>query len=384
LTLRKQGRIVNHEVRTASGRKTFLIGISSEQYKRIKELAQRYQVGLILVGSRVSGPRSHQRNYSKVLLECLPLSSHRRKNSATIQGVDNVLIEKLKIKEFGKLNPQTSDLSIFIVNKNSFSEARISEIAKVIEEDLNGVIESFPVRVFPKANGETIESEQHYLRRGAQFLRQNNKSDKVFSDRDYLDAYRELYMTVNIREKVFYKSDLINALLNSAVLSFSFALTIGFHPVVAIAGLLMGLIGRYFSRAVGYISNNFTNPALSLLMGLSFRSTIGFLLMAVLINPMAGFGFTLLAIATYTITHSITKGVIQVALSKTYYDKNIRKQSIGVFLGILVNFLTSLFTGLNYIGDNRGLILQVFFVATGLVMIYLDYRKNHQTPLTPA
>ena len=194
----QEGRWSFARVRSAAGRENFLIGFSPEQLERLHSEARRLEIGLALLGSRVSGPRARQRTLHPALAASLPLSVSSRYPSTSYPGADGIKIDKTVIKEHGLDSVHTSDVTIVLIDPLGRPENELGTIAAELELRLRELQTSFPIKVFPELDGRFFRSEEDFLAHGAAFLKTLSSRPGQFEESAWRAAFRELYLTVNL------------------------------------------------------------------------------------------------------------------------------------------------------------------------------------------
>lgn len=183
------------EIRAASGRPNRLLGLTRADLDWVEEAARARGAGLALVGSRVSGPRLRQRSLHPALAAALPLRASRREASALDPGAEGVEIDKTAIKDFGRLDPRTSDLTIALIDART-GEARAA-LASDLERALNGRGWDFPARVFSVWDGAVLRNEEDFRAAGELYLRAL-APEAGFSSEQWRAALAEMYFGVNL------------------------------------------------------------------------------------------------------------------------------------------------------------------------------------------
>jgi hypothetical protein len=156
-------------VTTATGRQSFLVGISPDQLAAMSATLMKSRVGSLISGSRVVGPRSEQRKLHPALAYT-PLMARERVGSATYPTLSGVQIEKRHIKEFGLHSAQTSDLSMLLIDHLERPANDLLNLAVNIENSFKQLGCSFPIRVFFQLKGRTFISEQSYVDFGIKYF----------------------------------------------------------------------------------------------------------------------------------------------------------------------------------------------------------------------
>lgn len=366
----RQGSYGFAMARARSGRLNFLLGLTREHLRHLEDLAWQFDVGLVLLGSRISGPRSRQRGLHPVLKNTLDLQSSRRAATAAYPGAEGIVIDKTAIKEFGPGSPHASDLSIILIDRAQRSNRALDTIAGDLELMLMGLGRPFPVRVFSQLNGRHFRCERDFESDLIARLRGRLPEGHRFTERDILDASRELFLTINLPAGPFTLRDVGNGLAAAALLSASFWLGLGWHPVVAATGFAFGLCGRYLSRLRAAIAFTWGDTMLSNAAALAADAAIGVLAMAAVINPVAGFGLSLQLIAAASLSHGMAKGSIRLFLDKLYSGRREGEQAAGVLVAGLVNFLQGVITNFVYAGSPWAIALQSATAGIGLALVF--------------
>ncbi|MCY1018671.1 hypothetical protein [Pyxidicoccus sp. MSG2] len=181
----------------ASGRANYLLGVSQVGLAELEQVARAYETGLVLIGSRVSGPRVRQRTLHPVLEAALPLLERRRAPSAVFRGAEGLEIDKTVIKDFGTDDPRSSDLSVVLVQAH-FSEERFCQVATELEERFAAMDWGFPVHFFGGLRGEYFRNEAHFQRQGVAYLRSQLPPQVCFPEQEICIALKELYFAINL------------------------------------------------------------------------------------------------------------------------------------------------------------------------------------------
>lgn len=199
ISLMEAGEYTCAVIVTAARRRFPLVGISNDQLQRIKNAALRYNIGLILTGSRVVGPRTHQRTLHPALHDGIALTANSRAASINYKRIDGVTIEKNAIKEFGVNSPHTSDLSVLVIDSMRRPLSVQRDIAAALAKEFDSLGCSFPIRVFVELNGHLFASEAEYIDFGCRhFLQKDLPPNHGFSTADLRNAFKELYTTINL------------------------------------------------------------------------------------------------------------------------------------------------------------------------------------------
>lgn len=183
------------EIRAASGRLNLLLGLTRGDLDWLEQAARARQTGLALVGSRVSGPRSRQRSLHPALWAALPLRSSRREASTLDPGAEGVEIDKTRIKDLGRADPRTSDLTIALIDARTGAER--AALAVDLENTLNSRGWGFPARVFAVWDGAVLRDEEDFRAAGERYLR-GLAPKAEFSSAQWRAALAEMYLGVNL------------------------------------------------------------------------------------------------------------------------------------------------------------------------------------------
>lgn len=181
-------------IKAASGRPGLLLGLDRAELDWIESAARTRGTKLVLIGSRVSGPRLRQRGLHPALAAALPLSASKREGSAFEPEANGVEIDKSRIKEYGRHDPRTSDLTVVLIDART-GPARTA-LAEDLERALNGRGWSFPARVFSVWDGAVLRDEEEFRAAGEAYLRALAPSASFAADQ-WQAALAELYLTVN-------------------------------------------------------------------------------------------------------------------------------------------------------------------------------------------
>lgn len=372
----RSGRYRFARLRAASGRLNFLIGLSPRQLAQLRFEARRRGLGMALLGSRVSGPRSRQRTLDPVLAEALPLASDIRTPSPSWPGVAGLRIEKTAIKEFGLEDPRTSDLTVILIDPARRSDAALAREALEMELAFRSLGASFPIKVFPALEGRRFASEEEFVAHGGRFLARQMPSGRVPGDADLRRAFAELYAPVQLPRPVFVRADLLNGLWNALLASLSFSAALDFHPVVPAAAFAFGLGGRYLARLKAAVAGVPAETPLSNVAALALDGAIGAALMALVLSPAAGWNIPLDRILQASALHTLSKGSWRLWLDKRYASGGHGGQARGVFLASALNFFIGLVTAFAYAGRPEAWVLQAALATIGLS---LAFRRGQYT-----
>jgi hypothetical protein len=365
----RDGRYRFAKLRAASGRLNYLLGFNEAQLAALRAEARRLGVGLAIYGSRVSGPRSRQKTLDPVLDRALALVADKRSASATYPAAEGVRIEKTHIKEFGMDDPRTSDLTVMLIDARR-SPAQLEETARRLELRLQGLGVSFPVRVFAGFEGSAFRSLADFQAWGSAYLRKSLGGAPELSEARLKRAHSELYATINVARWPFARGDLVNGLLGAALLSGSFALTMGWHPVVAAAGFGFGLTGRHLARLRAWIANEPDDTFLTNALALACDAAIGIAVMALFINPLGGYGLALSRIAGASSLHTMSKGALRLFIDKTFSRGAMGAQRWGAALTLGLSFAQGLVTACVYQGRPWAAPLQFALALAGCALVF--------------
>jgi hypothetical protein len=366
-----QGRYQFAQIRSAAGRLHPLIGISPAQYADIELAAREHNIGFVLLGSRVTGPRTQQHQLHPAL-KALPLNASRRTPSPSWPGAENVSIAKDAIKEFGLEDVRTSDLTVFIIDSQKRPLSQLEDIARRLEDRFRAYGCSFALKVFTGWDGVRWTSEEDFIRNGAgQQLRGLLAQDHTFSEQALAQAVREIYAPVNLPRPWFSRRDVANGAINAVVATTTFTLALGFHPIVTLVGFAFGFGGRYLARlkaTVAAVAGRET--VASNAAALAVDGAIGIAVMGFLVNPLAGYGIAWPTILWASILHTLSKGSVRLALDKHFAGRNDRQQSLGVLITLALNTAQGLATAYIYAGSPWAAPAQMLMGAAGLVLVF--------------
>lgn len=369
LDLCRRGLYPSARVRAASGRLNLLLGVSPAQLAALRREAQARRVGLVLIGSRVSGPRARQRTLHPALEACLPLKTDRRAPSALFRGAQGVEIDKTAIKDYGPEDPRTSDLSIVLVDPRR-SPAEAAALAEELEALFAAEGWGFPVRFFARLNDTLHRSEAEFQATGVRYLRGLMPPDAAFTDEQLRAALGELYTTVNMPRRLLGWGDVRNGAVTMALFAASFSLGLGFRWPLLPIGFFFGLIGRYLARFRAAVATSFGDGLVSNASALAIDGLQGALIMGCLINPATGLGLPLRAVLTGSFSHTLAKGSLRLFLDKVYASGDERRQSRGVLLTAALNFLQGVVTSFVYAGSRAALALQAGLCLLGAALLF--------------
>jgi hypothetical protein len=354
-------------LRSASGRKNHLIGLSQPQLTEMRRIAAEFGVELALYGSRVSGPRIRQRALHPVLARALPLKELARRSSSKYPGASGVEIKKTVIKEFGLEDPRTSDLTELVIDLLGRQSKVMREIGDALEDRFSHLGATFPIRVFAEPLDQRLQSRNDVRNFVARHLNSLLKGDHGFSRRQIAEAAEELFAFTGRGIVVLRWSDLLNGLLAAGTTSLSFSIVLGFHPVVPCVGFLMGLFGRHLARLRAYLCDH--GEHLAIHRGLIFDFLFGLFLMACIVNPIAGYGIHFGSVLMGSLLHSVSKGYVRLAIDLMFANGSFRQQALGVLVNTFVAVVLGLITSLAYTGSAWAYAahLSIFILGVGLV-----------------
>lgn len=357
-------------LRSASGRLNFLIGLEERHLRAMEEAARRLRLGLILVGSRVSGPRVRQRTLHPVLAKALPLWETRRRGSPTWPGVEGVRIEKTAIKEFGPDDPRTSDLTVVLVDALGRPASALEAAAADLEREFRRFGAAFPIKVFAALDGRSFRCEEEFAAAGAAYLSASLPAGDAEPREAVAAAFRELYATVGLPRPLFIRADLANAALAAALASLTFSAALGFHWVVPATAGAFGLCGRYLARFKAWVARVPCETPLSNAAALAADAALGIAVMALVVNPVGGFGIPLARILKASALHTLSRGSWRLWLDKRMSRRDERGQALGVLLASLLNLVIGLATAFVYAGRPEAALFQAALAAAGLFLVF--------------
>ncbi|MBI3299059.1 MAG: hypothetical protein HYZ75_12895 [Elusimicrobia bacterium] len=366
----RSGRYRFARIRAASGRLNVLIGLSPAQLDTLAREAARRGLGLALIGSRVSGPRLRQRTLDPLLAELLPLSAEKRTPSPTWPGAEGLRIEKTAIKEFGLNDPHTSDLHAILIDPTCRPEAVLARQALELELAFRGLGTSFPIKVMATLEGRRFRGEEDFIAHGAGYLARLLPPGTTRRAPELRRAFSELYAPVGVARPLLVRADLVNGLWNAVLASLSFSAALPLHPVVPVAAFAFGLGGRYLARLKTWVSGAPAETPASNAAALALDGLIGTALMALLVNPVAGWGLPLDRILQASALHTLSKGSWRLWLDKRCSRLDVRGQARGVFLASGLNFLIGLVTAFVYAGRPAAVVLQAALAGAGLALAF--------------
>lgn len=361
------GEYPSCEIRAASGRLNPLLGVGRGAYKRMRELAALHGVGLILIGSRVSGPRSRQRTLHPAL-QVLPLATRKRAASAIDPGAEGVRIDKTLIKEYGRHDPRSSDLSVFLVDPVRPRSA-LTAVAVTLERSFNELGLSFPVRVFEDLDGVALRREEDFVAEGAKYLAAL-APEAGFTLEQRREALGELYTTLNLPRPLLVAADWRNGALVAASFSASFSLGLGFHWCLPAVGFAFGLFGRYLARLRAGTARALGDGWAGNAAALALDAAIGASSMGLIVVPAASLPLGWGAIAAGSLTHTLAKGSLRLWLDKRFAAGALAGQSRGVAFTAALNFAQGALTSLVYAGSELAWALQLGVCAAGAALLF--------------
>jgi hypothetical protein len=358
-------------IRAASGRVNWIIGVAPDTLARMRDAGRELGVGLILLGSRVSGPRLRQRDLHPALARALPLKTYARAASAVFPGVQNVEIDKTMIKELGVDDPRTSDLSILLTSTQPSAE--MDRIAVELELRFARLGLTFPVRVFSRLNDRYHRDEDDFLATGERYLRAllSEPEAAAFDPADLRAAIAELYTTLNMpRRHPLTLADVGNGVVGGATLSLSFALSLGFHPSLPFIGFAFGLFGRYLSRMRAGVAFLLGDGLFANVLAMLFDAALGAAIMGWLIVPSTGLALGWRTIVLASGSHTLSKGALRLVLDKRFSTRRDSGQAFGVLATNLLNFAQGTLTGFVYAGAHWAWALQALSASIGLALLF--------------
>ena len=92
--------------------------------------------------------------------------------------------------------------------------------------------------------------------------------------------------------------------------------------------------------------------------------------MALVINPVGGYGIPLWAIAATSLSHTLSKGTVRLFLDKLYSVQGERRQAKGIVLTTLFNFLQGLTTSFVYAGSGIAIAVQAASACVGTTLVF--------------
>ncbi len=369
------------EIRSASGRLNRLLGLTPEQYRRVQTLAAERRVGLLLVGSRVSGPRARQRSLHPAL-SSLPLVTDHRAASALDPGAKDIRNEKTVIKEYGRDDPRTSDLTVVLIDARR-TDDELSALAVELETAFNALGFTFPVRVFARLHKGRWRKEDDFRAEGEGYLR-SLAPDSSFRPEELREAVGELYTPVNLPRPLLVRADWRNAALTSVLLSASFSLGLGFHWILPVVGFTFGLFGRYLSRLRAGTARVLGDAWLGNGVALAVDAAIGASMMGFLVVPAAGLAIPWSAILAGSATHTLAKGTMRLWLDKRYAAGTLSRQSRGVAAVSALNFAQGVVTSFVYAGSRAAWLLQLAVCLAGAALLFGPLLRRAASPVEPA
>lgn len=369
----REGRYRFAQVRTASGRLQPIVGVSPEQFAAIEAEARRSGLGFVLIGSRVCGPRTRQKELHPVLEAAVPLKSTRRSPSATYPGSEGVEIDKRAIKEHGIDSVHTSDLQILIVDPRRLPIEELRAAAVRIERHFKTLGCTFPVRVHAETWGDRFYSETDFVAFARdRLLSLAHAPGSGFSEAEIQQAIRELYAPVNLPRPWFTREDVATGLWNGALASVSFWAAFKLHPIVFAVGFAFGLCGRRLARLKASLARGEGETFASNLSALGVDWGLGVAAMGGLINPIAGLGVPFSRVLWTSALHTLSKGSMRLYLEKHYSKGTHRRQSEGVVIVTSINFVQGLATSYIYAGSGLAALFQVLMGLAGILLAFED------------
>ncbi|MBI3554074.1 MAG: hypothetical protein HY077_16380 [Elusimicrobia bacterium] len=363
----RSGSYPSCAARAASGRLNHLLGLDRERLAVLKAEAARRRVGLVVLGSRVSGPRSRQRALHPALMHCLPLTADRRAPAALYPGAEGVAIDKTSIKDFGVNDPRSSDLSLILVDARR-ADGELEALARELELDLNSRGWGFPVRVFARLHGRTFRSEGEFLKVNGEYLR--SLSSEVLDEKAVRAASRELYMTLNLPRRFLTWDDLRNGLLTAGMGCVALTAALGFRWAVPAVAFVFGLFGRYLARLRAGVAFGLGNGFAGNAAAMGMDALIGISAMAGLINPLAHFGLPFSKIVAASVSHTLARGGLRLFLDKRFSTGDEKRQAHGVIITMSLNCLQGMATSFYYTGAVWANFLQWVLAGGGIILIF--------------
>lgn len=355
-------------IRSASGRLNRLLGVEPALLRRLEAAARDAGVGLALVGSRVSGPRSRQRGLHPALAR-LALSTRYRHASALLPSVQGVEIAKTSIKEYGPDDPRTSDLSVLVLDPRRSPEGA-EALAADLEREFGAAAGRFRIRFFGALYGTLHRGEADWLATGERYLRTTLPEGVSMSPEELREGFRELYATLNVPRPSLGPADVRNGLVGAVLFSASVSPALGFHAVLPAVGFGFGLLGRHLARLKAWVAFSLGDGVAANAAAVLADAGIGAAVMACVINPLAGLGLSLERVLLGSVLHSQAKGPLRVFVDKTFSALPGRRQGTGVLVGMALNSVQVAVTGFVYAGRPWAVAVQGAFCAAGLWLLF--------------
>jgi hypothetical protein len=364
----ERGEYPSCEIRAASGRLNRLLGLTRLDLAAIEAFARDRGVGLILVGSRVSGPRSRQRSLHPALGAALPLKTDYRAPSAIDPGAKGVEIDKTVIKEYGRADPRTSDLSVLLVDSRRAPE-ELDALARELEAALNARGWSFPARVFAGLNGRRFRHEEDFLEMGERYLAEL-APEAPHGPAERRAGVAELYATVNLPKPLFLASDWRNGALSAVLASLTFSMGLGFHWVLLPVGFAFGLFGRRLGRLRAATARVWGDGAVSNAAALALDAAIGAAAMGLVVVPVAGYPVSGRMVLGASLAHTLAKGSLRLWLDKRFAPGAHGAQARGAAAVIVLGFAQGCVTSFAYAGHRWAWAAQALSCAAGAVLVF--------------
>lgn len=177
------------------GREVDFIGFSEVQLDKLRSQAEYYQLYVILYGSRVAGPRTHQHKLHPILKEGVSLHSTSRSASVGFPQIENTIIRKDAIKELGISHPQTSDVSIVVFGKSLIDESQLLRRAIMFEKEINNQLNiNFPIRVYRRIFNCSFSSLEDFIKFGREkYIKKDLPKNHGYSDSEIDEAFSMIF-----------------------------------------------------------------------------------------------------------------------------------------------------------------------------------------------
>lgn len=356
------------EIRAASGRLNRLLGLTRADLAWVEGLARARGVGLVLLGSRISGPRARQRSLHPALAAALPLKTDYRAASALDPGAKGVEIDKTVIKEHGRADPRTSDLSVLVVDGARAPE-EVAALARELEAELNARGWSFPVRVFDGLDGRRFRREDDFLEVGERYLRSQAPAAS-FSSAQWREGLSEIYLPVNLPRRAFLPADWKNGALSAVLASATFSAGLGFHWILPPVGFAFGLFGRRLGRLRAWTARVWGDGVAGNAAALALDAGIGAAAMGLVIVPAAGYPVTGGMILGASLAHTLAKGSLRLWLDKRFSSGAHGAQARGAAWVIALGFVQGCVTSFAYAGHGWAWAVQAGSCALGGGLVF--------------
>jgi hypothetical protein len=362
------GEYPSCEIRAASGRLNRLLGLTRADLAWVEGLARERGAGLVLLGSRISGPRARQRGLHPALAAALPLKTDYRAASALDPGAQGVEIDKTMIKEHGRADPRTSDLSVLVVDGARAPE-EVAALARELETALNARGWTFPVRVFDGLGGRRFRGEDDFLEIGEEYLR-SQAPGAPFSSAQWREGLSEIYLPVNLPRRAFLPADWKNGALSAVLASATFSAGLGFHWILPPVGFAFGLFGRRLGRLRAWTARAFGDGVAANAAALALDAAIGLAAMGLVIVPVAGYPVTWARLLAGSAAHTLAKGSLRLWLDKRYASGAHGAQARGAAWVIALNFVQGCVTSFAYAGHRWAWAVQAAACAGGAWLVF--------------